>query len=209
MTRLAELVTALCGAIVISSCSGAGGHEGGVLRQVQEHDSPNHNGGARIDAAFETDALVAVDLKGQRFAIRSRQAEMDKFPCHRCHKVPLAQMKHDGKDGKPRAHWNVKLKHADDQVMSCSTCHLQTDLNQLRTLENKPVSLDSSYRTCAQCHSKQASDWAGGAHGKRVGGWAPPRVAKTCVECHNPHGPAWDHRYPARVARREDKPGHE
>jgi hypothetical protein len=118
-------------------------------------------------------------------------------------------MKHDGKDGKPRAHWNVELKHAGEEVMACATCHLEGDTNQLRTLTNKPVSLDASYQVCAQCHSKQASDWAGGAHGKRVGGWAPPRVAKTCAECHNPHKPEWDQRFPAHTAKREDKPGHE
>ena len=43
-------------------------------------------------------------------------------------------------------------------------------------------------------------DWAGGAHGKRLAGWAPPRVSKTCVECHNPHQPQWDKRAPVHVA---------
>ena len=179
-----------------------------IVDQVKKHTGPNDNGGVRIDDAF-SDRLVTVELKGQKFAIQSREGSIDKFPCQRCHKVPLAQMKHDGKDGKAKAHWNIALKHADQQVMSCATCHLEGDLNQLRMLANQPVSLDSSYRVCAQCHSKQAADWAGGAHGKRVGGWAPPRVAKTCAECHNPHSPAWDHRYPSRVTRREDKPGHE
>lgn len=204
MTRLAvSVLVALC----LSSCAT---HEtGGVVHQVKEHNEANNNGGARIDSAFDNDSLIPVDLKGHKFATRSREASIDKFPCQRCHKVPLAQMKHDGKDGKPRAHWNVKLKHAEQQVMACSTCHLEGDLNQLKTLNNKPVALDASYQVCAQCHSKQSTDWAAGAHGKRVGGWAPPRVSKTCAECHNPHTPAWDHRYPARVAKRQDKPGHE
>lgn len=201
-------------ALILTGCSQAGGHEpaheaSGVVEYVKEHTEANANGGVRIDEAFGTDRLVGVDMKGHQFSIRSREAALEKFPCVRCHKVPLAQMKHDGKDGKAKAHWNITLKHAEAQVMACSTCHFEGDLNQLRTLANKPVSMDESFRVCAQCHSKQASDWAGGAHGKRVGGWAPPRVAKTCAECHNPHAPAWDHRYPARVTKREDKAGHE
>lgn len=197
---------------IMSGCTSADGHAEGVLAQVREHGvEANNNGGLRIDAVFASDRLIPVEATGQKpFSIRSREAALEKFPCQRCHKVPLAQMKHDGKDGKARAHWNIALKHASDQVMACSTCHLEDGgLDQLRTLTNKPVSLDASHQVCAQCHSKQAADWAGGAHGKRAGGWAPPRVAKTCVECHNPHSPAWDHRFPSRVAKREDKPGHE
>lgn len=215
MNRVLLVAAAAVSLLLMTSCSSAGGHEPAtdshatVLELANKHTKPNDNGGVRIDEAFGRDVLVPVEIKGEKFAIRSREATMDKFPCQRCHKVPLAQMKHDGKDGKAKAHWNITMKHAEQQVMSCSTCHLESDSNQLRTLGNHAVKLDESYRVCAQCHSKQASDWAGGAHGKRVGGWAPPRVAKTCAECHNPHSPAWDHRYPARVTRREDKPGHE
>jgi hypothetical protein len=85
--------------------------------------------------------------------------------------------------------------------MSCATCHALDAPDQLRTLERRPVAFDHSYQVCAQCHSRQASDWAAGAHGKRVGGWAPPRVVYPCAQCHNPHHPQWDTRWPA-VARR-------
>ena len=157
--------------------------------------------------ADETTTLtLALDNKpkviatGHDFLINSREATLEKFPCQRCHKVPLAQIKHDGKDGKPKAHWNLKLKHATDAVMTCNTCHDPANLNQLKTLTNKAISLNQSAQLCSQCHSKQATDWAGGAHGKRLAGWAPPRVSKTCVECHNPHQPQWDKRAPVHVA---------
>jgi cytochrome c553 len=65
------------------------------------------------------------------------------------------------------------------------------------------VSFDHSYQVCAQCHSRQASDWASGAHGKRAGGWAPPRVIYACAQCHNPHSPRWDTRWPAVAGRQE------
>ena len=198
----------LIAAIALAGCSHGSNH-GGVVQHVQSHVVANANGGASTEAAFENDQLIPVEIKGQRFFVRSREAQLEKFPCDRCHSVPLAQMKHDGKDGKPRAHWNIALNHAGEQTMSCATCHNAANVNQVRTLNNHPVELNRSHEVCAQCHSKQASDWAGGAHGKRVAGWAPPRVSMTCAECHNPHAPAWDHRYPARSARREDKPGHE
>lgn len=207
------LLGVLALSLAVTGCGGSdsegANQTAGVVERVKEHTARNQNGGVRIDDSFNNDQLVTVEMKGHKFALRSREASLEKFPCQRCHKVPLSQMKHDGKDGKAKAHWNVALKHADAEVMSCSTCHFEGDMNQLCTLANQPVAINNSYRVCAQCHSKQAADWAGGAHGKRAGGWAPPRVVKTCAECHNPHSPAWDHRYPARVTRREDKPGHE
>src|SRR5262245_22840156 len=91
--------------LLLSNCGGDSHaetphHGEGVLATVKSHDAPNRNGDVRIDDAFSNDRLAPVDLKGHQFSIRSREASLDKFPCQRCHKVPLAQMKHDKKDGK-------------------------------------------------------------------------------------------------------------
>jgi hypothetical protein len=178
---------------LLSSCAH---HEKDVLEQVKDASSSSGNGGLTLASEFENQKLVAVE----GFHIRSREGAMEKFPCQRCHKVPLVQMKHDRKDGKTRAHWNVEIKHADKAVMNCSTCHDPGDLNQLKTVAGQRVSINASWQVCGQCHFKQVADWKGGSHGKRVAGWAPPRVSKTCVECHNPHKPAWDTRMPVHTA---------
>lgn len=184
--------------LLLASC-GEGGH-GGVLHRVKEAEAASANGGLNLAAEFDNARLVPVEAGAVHFQIRSREAAMEKFPCQRCHKVPLQQMKHDGKDGKTKAHWNLQLKHANKAVMNCATCHDTADLNRLKTVAGEPVAINASWQVCSQCHFKQGSDWAAGAHGKRVVGWAPPRVSKTCVECHNPHQPAWDHRLPVHVA---------
>ena len=74
-------------------------------------------------------------------------------------------------------------------------------MESLRTLNGQAVAFDHAYQVCAQCHSSQAKDWAGGAHGKRLGGWAPPRVVASCTACHDPHRPALDKRWPSRASR--------
>ena len=33
--------------------------------------------------------------------------------------------------------------------------------------------------------------------GKKVAGWAPPRASLTCVNCHNPHKPSFETRWPS------------
>jgi hypothetical protein len=127
----------------------------------------------------------------------SSEANLAGFPCARCHDRPLAQMKR-APAGQKSAHWEIELKHAGPGVMSCESCHhTQGETNSLHTLRGDPVSFDHSYQLCAQCHARQLADWKGGAHGKRLGGWAPPRVVQNCTGCHDPHAPALHPRWPS------------
>ena len=194
MSRRAGFSRRATSVALLTFLTGCAHHESqSLLHKVREANETT-----QLTLALDSKPKVPAD--NQPFLIHSREATLATFPCQRCHKLPLAQMKHDGKDGKPKAHWNLKLRHATDAVMNCATCHDAANLNQLKSLTNKPISLNQSAQLCAQCHSKQATDWAGGAHGKRLAGWAPPRLSKTCVECHNPHQPQWDKRAPVHVS---------
>jgi hypothetical protein len=176
------------GALWLTACGDVGHHASPL--ELMRHEEPSAS--RAVEQPEHT-----VPVQGLRdinsFFVGDRTGKLDKFPCQQCHKVPLDRIKHDGRDGKTRAHWAITLKHAPDAVMNCKTCHLENDLNQLRTLNNQPVSIDHAYQVCGQCHSKQLQDWAGGAHGKRSTGWGAARVAKSCVECHNPHDPNFEH----------------
>ena len=76
----------------------------------------------------------------------------------------------------------------------------------LRTLQGVrwPSTIVTRLRAVPCC---QASDWAAGAHGKRVGGWAPPRVVAGCPAGHDPHRPAWETRLARCRRRRESAEG--
>lgn len=134
-----------------------------------------------------------------RFYIPERSSMIKSFPCGNCHSKSLEELKGklDG-DGR-KAHWDIKMKHASIDVMECTTCHEEKNLNQLTTIAGKGISINHSYQLCGQCHSSQYKDWIGGAHGKRLGGWVPPRVVNSCVNCHSPHSPAFETRWPARL----------
>ena len=173
-----------------------------VLRIADRASAENPNAGLSSEP-FLADA-VRVEVTGYadrpRFFVLARTQAIGKYPCTSCHTVPLERMR--GPAGSPkRAHWGVTLQHAPVAVMNCGTCHAPNAPDALRTLRGAPVAFDHSYQVCAQCHTRQADDWASGAHGKRAGGWAPPRVVQACAQCHNPHDPRWDTRWPA-VARR-------
>lgn len=138
------------------------------------------------------------------FYTLARRDQLNQYPCSTCHIAPLVTLQSTvdtppavTADQPQRAHWDITLNHADETVMNCLTCHTTPDMDNLHTLTGQTVDFDHSYQVCAQCHGQQLVDWQGGAHGKRIGGWAPPRVINNCVNCHNPHQPAWDTRWPA------------
>ena len=138
---------------------------------------------------------LEVTENGLTFLIPDRKAELKSYACTECHIKPLANMQ--SKDLK-KAHWNINLDHANLNTMNCVTCHNGNDMDKLKSLTDNKIDFNKSYQLCSQCHAKQFSDWTGGAHGKRIGGWAPPRVSMTCVNCHNPHKPHFESKWPER-----------
>ncbi len=134
-----------------------------------------------------------------KFFVPIRSSEIKSFPCSNCHNKPLPQLVTERKKNEKKAHWEVELHHADLETMNCATCHDDPAKDQLVLLGGKEISFDHSYKQCGQCHSTQMKDWIGGAHGKRLGGWKPPRLINTCTNCHNAHKPAFESRWPARL----------
>jgi len=192
----------LAGAALLAACHVPESRD--VVEVIREAKEPNNNGGVRLTPA-STSALKTVPVEGvttpHPFAVVERTSAMEKYPCHRCHSQNLAAIQAQRIEGKPLAHWQIELKHAPETVMNCQTCHGNGQMDELRTLNNKPVSFNAAYQVCGQCHSKQLADWVGGAHGKRMGGWAPSRIVLSCTGCHNPHSPAFAQRHPADFTR--------
>lgn len=92
------------------------------------------------------------------------------------------------------AHWQIALDHAAG--MTCRDCHDPRAPASLHLLGDNRTDLDRAYQTCARCHQGEVADWRGGAHGKRLSGWAEPRVIAGCAACHDPHAPALAPRLP-------------
>jgi hypothetical protein len=142
---------------------------------------------------------VSVIVEGRHFAILNRENAMTSFKCSECHNEPLEELKAKKPKMGKKSHWNIEMKHANAQTMNCNTCHNENNMDELHSFTNARISFNNSYQLCAQCHQQQYKDWAGGAHGKRVGGWAKPVVKNTCTNCHNPHSPSFPHKYPSRI----------
>ncbi|MDZ7639438.1 MAG: cytochrome c3 family protein [Bryobacterales bacterium] len=135
------------------------------------------------------------------FQTLARIPHVETYPCSQCHNEPLKVLVANRPKEEPLSHWQVTMQHAPEEMMSCQTCHGAGNMDDLEMLNGKPASYNAPYTLCSQCHMTQAKDWAGGAHGKRLDGWAGERVVENCTGCHNPHAPAFAVRWPAQLKR--------
>lgn len=132
------------------------------------------------------------------FRVVPARRDRDMHPCANCHQWVLS-------NPEPRKlaapHDNFELQHGlhGKGGFWCFTCHDVEKNFALKTLEGDPVEFDHAYVVCSQCHVQQGRDWARGAHGKRIGGWAGPRSVYNCTACHYQHRPA--------IKAREPRPG--
>jgi len=189
---------------VLSSCKEEEYHS--VTDKI-EAESKTYHGKLTSDQLLAGTELIKITEGEHTFLIPERKGQIKSFACIECHSKPVIQMKNlDGQ----KAHWDIKLNHASAEIMNCATCHNGEHMNNLNSLTGQNIDFNLSYKVCAQCHSIQFEDWKGGAHGKKVAGWAPPRASMTCVNCHNPHNPGFETRWPVQfntqkaIDRKED-----
>ena len=193
--KIKQLALCLLVVFVSFSCKHKEDEYHSITDKIEAKSKDYHGVSISSEPYFGDIDLIKISEDGQSFLIPDRKGKIKLYACIECHTKPLKQMQ--SKDLK-KAHWNIKIKHADVNTMNCITCHDGNNMDDLHSLTGAKIDFNKSYKLCSQCHTKQFKDWKGGAHGKRIGGWAPPRASLTCVNCHNPHNPAFSSKWPAR-----------
>ncbi len=193
MTRLLAVIAFL--ALLGAAGPAPGGETGGVTARIKQAGAPFDE--TRVQAAMELpDKTVRVEerYQGGLFWTETRKDKMERFKCSQCHNnKPVGAT-----DAARLAHGDIALDHGGrEKPLSCFTCHNREERDLLVTESGESVDMDHSYQLCGQCHFRQKKDWVGGAHGKRIGYWAGPRVVKSCTSCHDPHAPLFKRRWPA------------
>ncbi|MDQ7029641.1 MAG: hypothetical protein Q9O62_07620 [Ardenticatenia bacterium] len=180
------------------------------LKEAEQQAMPMPQVSSRPFLEFEQYRLLqtaagGIEAPPVETYVLTRVEDLTAYPCSTCHVKPLDELQAESEAEGQFQHWEITLNHGDQTTMTCETCHNvnaegeadSTTVDTLRTLTGEVVEFDASYQQCAQCHASAVEEWLGGAHGKRVGGWAEPRVLQNCADCHNPHDPRWDVRWPA------------
>ncbi len=146
------------------------------------------------DASRTVATLDAVPVPDATFESWVAGHNPDARACRNCHGPGMTGRTSRTLPEQRAAHWQVSLVHAPG--MTCRDCHVAQDPGSLELLGESKLGFEFANELCGKCHSDQRQDWLGGAHGKRLTGWAEPRVIKTCAGCHNPHSPALETRMP-------------
>lgn len=94
-------------------------------------------------------------------------------------------------------HQGLTVQHGS---LSCLSCHNSDDYSTLRLADGKKVGFSDVMSLCAQCHGPQFRDYQHGSHGGMTGYWdlkRGPRQRNNCIDCHDPHAPAYTGVHPA------------
>ena len=193
--KIKQFALCLLVLLVSFSCKHKEDEYHSITDKIEAKSKDYHGVSVSSEPYFGDIDLIKISEDGQSFLIPDRKGKIKSYACIECHTKPLKQMQ--SKDLK-KAHWNIRVKHEDSNTMNCATCHSSTNMNDLHSLTGAKIDFNKSYKLCSQCHTKEFKDWKGGAHGKKIGGWAPPRASLTCVNCHNPHNPAFSSKWPAK-----------
>jgi hypothetical protein len=110
--------------------------------------------------------------------------------CMECHRLMTPP-----EQAHPRLmqHRDIRLDHGiNDQ---CFNCHDRFDRGRLLLRTGETVPFAEAPRLCGQCHGTTWRYWQRGVHGRSNGYWDTSRGTRrrlSCIECHDPHGPAFD-----------------
>jgi hypothetical protein len=132
------------------------------------------------------------------------KADVSDFDCYGCHdrkKPPPLRFDTNQNLIIPKEHEDIVMKHGThNRNNNCFNCHNETNLVMLQTRDRHEVKLAESAPLCGSCHGPTYRDWEAGVHGRTSGYWnrpPGPTDRKLCVNCHNPHAPAFPGRKPA------------
>lgn len=88
-------------------------------------------------------------------------------------------------------HRGLTLEHGR---VTCLSCHNSNDYDSLALADGRQIAYSDVMELCAQCHGPQTRAYQHGAHGGMTGYWdlsRGPRERNNCVDCHDPHAPAF------------------
>jgi hypothetical protein len=111
--------------------------------------------------------------------------------CGSCHATTTPNVQIRRAEDLQQFHQGLNYAHGE---LTCLSCHNADNYEQLRLADSRPVEFTDSMTLCSQCHGSQRRDYDRGLHGGMTGYWdlrRGGRTRNTCVNCHDPHAPAF------------------
>jgi hypothetical protein len=115
-----------------------------------------------------------------------------RMACVTCHSLKEPRSALPAAPGELREfHRGLSLAHGD---LSCGSCHQPGSHDSLRLADGRTIAMADALTLCSQCHGPQRKKYDKGSHGGMTGYWdlrRGPRLRNHCVDCHDPHAPAF------------------
>jgi hypothetical protein len=111
--------------------------------------------------------------------------------CRTCHSLREGERVPESPDDLQEFHRGLIFAHGE---LRCAACHVAGHHDQLRLADGRTIPMVDVMTLCGQCHGTQMRDYRHGAHGGMTGHWdlsRGPRLRLNCVDCHDPHAPAY------------------
>ena len=128
-------------------------------------------------------------------------SDYDCYACHEKGKPPPLRLDTNQQIIVAKEHADIVMGHGSHgRNNNCFNCHNENNLLLLQPRDGRELKFSDSPLLCGSCHGPTYRDWEAGAHGRISGYWDRSVGAiqrKQCVNCHNPHAPAFPGRKPA------------
>jgi hypothetical protein len=111
--------------------------------------------------------------------------------CSSCHATARPNMETRHSADLDQFHQGLKYRHGN---LTCLSCHNAANYDTLRLADSRAVQFSDVMTLCSQCHGPQRRDYDMGLHGGMNGHWDLTKGGRTrniCVQCHDPHAPAF------------------
>lgn len=189
MTQLRPPALFLC--VSLAGCGGAAGADpgGGEEERSASREPAMPAEAPRVHGVriHQPDSLTSIATSET-----NARGETAGIPCASCHEMREEPYElPESADALSGPHEGLQFAHGDN---ACASCHHPERYDRLRLASGEAVPLTAAMRLCAQCHGTQKRDYDHGAHGGMRGYWdlsSGPRERNHCVDCHDPHTPAF------------------
>ena len=111
--------------------------------------------------------------------------------CGSCHTTTTPRAETRTASKLKEFHQGLTYTHGN---LTCLSCHNSADYDTLRRADGSALHFTEVMQLCGQCHGTQHRDYQHGAHGGMLGYWdltRGPRWRNNCIDCHDPHAPAY------------------
>lgn len=114
-----------------------------------------------------------------------------RIACVTCHSLRTPETLPASVQDLNEFHVGMKFEHGS---LTCASCHVIGKQDRLKLADGRTIEMTDAITLCSQCHGPTRRSFDQGAHGGMTGAWSTEhgkRVRNQCVDCHDPHVPAY------------------